>query len=266
MSSEPIRLQKFLADAGVCSRRAAEVLIAQKEVWVNGAAATLGQKVTPGVDKVTVSGKPVRTTQQPRITVAVHKPRGLVCSNDDPHHAETVFQLLPREFAKFRFFCAGRLDLDSEGLVILTTDGDLAHRLMHPSNTVVKRYHVTLKKAFPASRLVQLIRGVELEGERLQVERAALVNPKPDQTAYDLDVHMHHGKKREIRQLFMALGFDVKRLRRYQIGALALKGIPLRAGKVLSTKEIDYLFRNPPTPRAAYEARAMHKDSAHDED
>lgn len=266
MSVEPVRVQKFLADAGVCSRRAAEALIVQKEVWVNGVAATLGQKVTPGVDKVTVSGKPVRTTQQPKITVAVHKPRGLVCSNDDPHHADTVFQLLPREFSKFRFFCAGRLDLESEGLVILTTDGDLAHRLMHPSNVVVKRYHVTLKQPFPAGRLIQLVRGVELEGERLQVERAALVNPKADQTAYDLDVHMHHGKKREIRQLFLALRYDVKRLRRYQIGALALKGIPLRAGKVLSTKEIESLFRNPPTPRAAYEARAMAKHSAPDED
>ena len=263
---EPIRVQKFLAEAGVCSRRAAEALIAQGEVWVNGEAAVLGQKVTPGVDKVTVSGKPVRTTQQPRITVVVHKPRGLVCSNDDPHHAATVFELLPRQFAKLRFFCAGRLDLESEGLVVLTTDGDLAHRLMHPSSTVVKRYHVTLKTPFPASRLLQLVRGIVVEGERLQVERAALVNPKPDQTAHDLDVHMHHGKKREIRQLFAALGYDVKRLRRYQIGALPLKGIPLRAGKVLSTKEIESLFRNPPTPRAAFEARVQSTPSAPETD
>jgi 23S rRNA pseudouridine2605 synthase len=264
---EPIRLQKFLADAGVCSRRAAEALITQGEVWVNGAAATLGQKITPGVDKVTVSGKPVRTTAQPRVTVAVHKPRGLVCSNDDPHNAATIFELLPREFAKFRFFCAGRLDLDSEGLVILTTDGDLAHRLMHPSNVVVKRYHVTLKQSFPAGRLIQLVRGVVVEGERLQVERAALINAKTDNTATDLDVHLHHGKKREIRQLFTALGFDVKRLRRYQIGAFQLKGIPLRAGKVLSTKEIESLFRNPTTPRAPFEARAMAApDSVSNED
>lgn len=235
---------------------------------MNGAAATIGQKVSPGIDKVTVNGKPVRTTQQPRVTLVVHKPRGLVCSNDDPHHPDTVFDLLPREFAKFRFFCAGRLDLDSEGLVVLTTDGDLANRLMHPSNTVVKRYHVTLKQPFPASRLVQLIRGVVVEGERLQVERAALVNPKSDQTAFDLDVHMHHGKKREIRQLFLALGHEVKRLRRYQIGAVPLKGIPLRAGKVLSSKEIESLFRNPPTPRAAFEARAISPtpDSDHDEE
>src|SRR5947199_743380 len=161
-SAEPVRLQKFIAEAGVCSRRAAEAMIAQGGVWVNGAPATLGQKVTPGVDKVTVNGKSVRTTAQPRLTVAVHKPGGLVCSNEDPHHAATVFDLLPREFSKFRFFCAGRLDLDSEGLVILTTDGDLAHRLMHPFNVVVKRYHVTLKRPFPANRLGQLVRGVML--------------------------------------------------------------------------------------------------------
>src|SRR6188474_683606 len=92
-SAEPIRLQKFIAEAGVCSRRAAEALIAQGEVWVNGTLATLGQKITPAVDKVTVSGKIVRTTTQPKLTVAVHKPRGLVCSNDDPHHAATVFEL-----------------------------------------------------------------------------------------------------------------------------------------------------------------------------
>jgi 23S rRNA pseudouridine2605 synthase len=265
MSAEPIRLQKFLADAGVCSRRNAEVLIAQGEVWVNAAAATLGQKIIPGVDKVTVSGKPVRTTAQPRITVAVHKPRGLVCSNDDPHHAETVFALLPRELARLRFFCAGRLDLDSEGLVILTTDGDLANRLMHPSNVVVKRYHVVLKVAFPASRLIQLVRGVVIEGERLRVERAALINAKPGGTSTDLDVHMHHGKKREIRQLFAALGHDVKRLRRYQIGALQLKGIPLRAGKVLSTKEVAALFRNPRTPRAAFEASVAPVPLSHED-
>ena len=254
MSAAPIRLQKFIADAGVCSRRAAEALIARGEVWVNGTAATLGQKITPGVDKVTVSGKIVRTTAQPRITVAVHKPRGLVCSNDDPHHAATVFELLPREFSKFRFFCAGRLDLDSEGLVILTTDGDLANRLMHPSRLVTKRYHVVLKHPFPSTRLPQLVRGVTIEGERLKVERAALINADASHASTDLDVHMHHGKKREIRQLFTTLGFEVKRLRRYQIGALQLKGIPLRAGKVLSTKEVDALFQNPRTPRAAFEA------------
>ncbi len=243
--ASPLRLQKHLADAGVCSRRTAEALIAAGEVWVNGRQATAGQKVTPGLDKITVSGKSVRPAVQPRLTLAVHKPRGLVCSNDDPHNPDTIFDLLPRELARLRFFCAGRLDKDSEGLVIITTDGDLANRLMHPRNTVVKRYHVRLETPFPRTRIPQLLRGVVVEGERLKVEHAALVNPRPDGTAVDLDVHMHHGKKREIRQLFTVLRHDVKRLRRYQIGSFPLRGIPLRAAKQLSTKEIAALFKVP---------------------
>lgn len=244
--SEPVRLQKHLADAGICSRRAAEALITAGEVWVNGKVATIGQKVTPGVDKVTVEGRTVRAAAQPKMTLAVHKPRGLVCSNDDPHNAATVFDLLPNELARLRFFCAGRLDKDSEGLVILTTDGDLANKLMHPSNVVVKRYYVKLAEPFPFTKIPRLKTGVVIEGERLQVERAALVNPSRA-TSTDLDVWMHHGKKREIRQLFMALGYEVKRLRRYQIGAFPLRGIPTRAVKQLSGKEIGLLFKIPPS-------------------
>ena len=254
MSAEPIRLQKFLAEAGICSRRAAEALIAQKEVWVNGKAAGPGQKITPGVDKITVSGKPVKAAPQELMTLAVHKPRGLVCSNDDPHNPETIFSMLPRELSRLRFFCAGRLDKDSEGLVILTTDGDLAHRLMHPSSVVVKRYLVVLKQPFPAARLPLLIKGIMIEGERLKVERAALVNAGVAGNASNLDVHMHHGKKREIRLLFTTLGYDVKRLKRYQIGALQLKGIPMGAGKKLSGREISMLFHAPVTPSAPFQA------------
>jgi len=242
---EPVRLHKFIADSGLCSRRAAETLIAAGEVFVNGTAATVGQKVVPGEDKVTVRGKPVRALAQPKITLVAHKPRGLVCSNSDPHETATIFDLLPREWARLRLFCAGRLDKDSEGLVILTTDGDLAHRLMHPSNTVVKRYYVALEEPFPASRLGQLLRGVVVEGERLKVERAQLVNPTRDGSYRALDVHMHHGKKREIRQLFLALGHPVRRLRRYQIGALRLRGIPVRGVKQLSPAEISSLFGTP---------------------
>ena len=260
-----VRLQKFIADAGICSRRAAEALIAQGEVWVNGKRAVLGTKITPGVDKVTVGGKIVRTLPQPRITLAVNKPRGLICSNDDPHNPETIFILLPREYSRLRFFCAGRLDKDSEGLVILTTDGELANRLMHPSNEVMKRYHVTLKQPFPASRLPRLVKGLTFEGERLKVERAALINPKPDGTGHDLDIHMHHGKKREIRLLFSALGYIVMRLRRYQIGAVRLKGIPLRGAKQLASKEIEQLFRSPKTPHAELQATATSETTLHED-
>jgi len=252
ITDKPVRIQKHLADIGLCSRRAAEELIRQGEIWVNAQCATLGQKVLPATDKITVRGRALRpsTAPQPRLTLAVHKPRGLVCSNDDPHNPSTIFDLLPRELAQHRFFCAGRLDKDSEGLVILTTDGALANRLMHPSNTVVKRYHVTLKQPYPADRLGRLLRGVTLEGEKLKVEHAALIAPGAAASSEQLDVHLHHGKKREIRQLFLALRYDVKRLRRYQIGALPLKGIPLRAGKILSHKEIALLFETPPAARA----------------
>ena len=253
---EPVRIQKFIAEAGICSRRAAEALIVAGEVYVNGEKATLGQKIVPGTDKVSVKGKGLRAKPQQKLALVMHKPRGVVCSNSDPHAEQTIFDLLPREWAKLRLFCAGRLDKDSEGLVILTSDGDLAHKLMHPSNLVVKRYHVTLARAFPAGRLAQLVRGVMLEGERLKVERAALINPGAGNTATNLDVHMHHGKKREIRLLFTTLGYDVKRLRRYQIGALQVKGIPLHAMKILTTKEIEMLFHSPRTPRAALEASA----------
>jgi 23S rRNA pseudouridine2605 synthase len=259
--SQPVRVQKFLADSGLCSRRAAEGLIAEGEVWINGERATPGQKVTPGMDKVTVSGKPVRSVAQPRITLAMHKPRGLVCTNDDPFNAETIFTVLPRDFARYRFFCAGRLDKDSEGLVILTTDGDLANRLMHPSNIVVKRYLVTLKKPFPGAKKNLLLRGVIIEGERLKVERATLLSPRVDGSATSLDVQMHHGKKREIRQLFTTLGHDVKRLKRYQIGAFALKGIPLRAVKQLSNKEIALLFKTPrPSGGTDEKPAELHED------
>ncbi|HEX7632406.1 MAG TPA: pseudouridine synthase [Lacunisphaera sp.] len=242
---EPVRIQKLIAESGLCSRRAAELLIVAGDVYVNGEKATLGQKVEPGVDKVTVRGKPLRASAQPKLALVMHKPRGVVCSNSDPHADQTIFDLLPREWAKLRLFCAGRLDKDSEGLVILTSDGDLAHKLMHPSNLVVKRYYVSLEEPFPASRLKQLLRGVTLEGEHLKVEKANLVNARPDKSSPELDVHMHHGKKREIRQLFTALGYEVRRLRRYQIGALRLKGIPLRGVKQLSSKEIQSLFAVP---------------------
>ena len=262
MSESAVRLQKFLADAGVCSRRAAEQLIAQGEVWVNGKPAALGQKIEPESDKVIVDGIQVRSVAQPKITLAVHKPRGLICSNDDPHNPETVFTLLPKQFDKYRFFTAGRLDKDSEGLVILTTDGDLAQRLTHPSNLVTKRYLVILEKGFPREKVPRLLNGIIADGERLKVEYANPVSLSPGGLATSWDIHMHHGKKREIRHLFLGLGYPVKRLKRYQIGALQLKGIPLRGGKQLSPAQIESLFAQPGLAPAASSIRPVAEQPA----
>lgn len=262
MKNPGLRVQKFLADAGVCSRRAAETMIAAGDVTVNGQPAQAGQRIDPTKDLVKVDGRTVRQASQRTLTLAVHKPRGLVCSNDDPHNPATIFDLLPDELRRLRFFCAGRLDKDSEGLVILTTDGDLAHRLMHPSHAVVKRYQVRLERPFLGAKLGKLVSGVTYDGEKLKVERAALLSPSAGASA-DLDVWMHHGKKREIRMLFLALGFPVKRLRRYQIGALRLKGIPARAVKVLSSKEIGLLFEVPSAPLPTHRAAVVKKRPSH---
>ena len=255
-----VRLQKYIADSGLCSRRAAEEHVSAGQVYVNGVVAELGQKILPGVDKVTVRGKVVKDKPQPKLTYVMHKPRGTVCTSRDPHGSLTIFDILPRELKGLRLFCAGRLDKDSEGLLVLTTDGNLAHRLMHPSHTVVKRYHVILEEPFPPGKLGQLLKGAIIEGEHLKVERATLLNPRRDGSSASLDVHLHHGKKREIRQLFLAFGFPVKRLRRYQIGAFPLRGIPLRAVKQLSSKETASLFAAPSTPTASRRAPPPHED------
>lgn len=240
--SSAVRLQKFLAEAGIASRRGAEQLIADGAVRVNGRAADLGMKVDTAVDRVTVSGKPVRPRRGKSLTLAINKPRGVVCTNSDPHHNRTIFDLVPPPYSRSRLFCAGRLDKDSEGLVVLTTDGELANRLMHPSGLITKHYRVSLKQPIPKREIPRLTRGIVVENERLKVERARLMGRGVVSESTEVDVQMHHGRKREIRQLFTLLGYDVRRLRRYQIGRFSLRGFPLRAVKVLTDSEIALLL------------------------
>lgn len=241
----PIRLQKYLADAGIASRRAAETLIADGEVRVNGKVAEIGCKVTPGVDQVKAQGRLVRHQPTGPVTLAVNKPRGLACTNSDRYNPRTVFDLVPPPYNRMRLFCAGRLDKESEGLVILTTDGQLANRLMHPSGLVVKYYRVSLKTPFPRAKLESLVRGIVVEGERMKVERAKLLGRGSVTESTEIDVEMNHGKKREIRELFTTLGYDVRRLRRHQIGRFSLRGFPLRAVKLLTDSEIKQLLSVP---------------------
>tara|TARA_B110000037_G_scaffold202384_1_gene244506 strand:+ start:248 stop:1003 length:756 start_codon:yes stop_codon:yes gene_type:complete len=242
-NSKAIRIQKYLADQGICSRRVAEGHIKEGMVSVNGKTAELGAKIEPGVDRVSFNGKPVHFRTPAKLTVCINKPKGFICSNDDPHNDRTVFDLLPKEFANQRLFCAGRLDKDSEGLVILTNDGDLANQLMHPSGLVVKRYRVSLKQSFPHGKLQLLVKGLTYESERLKVETAHFVGNRDKETESELDLSMHHGKKREIRRLFTALGYDVKTLKRYQIGEYAMKGLPKGAGIPLNDSDIKKLFK-----------------------
>ncbi len=242
-SPKTIRTQKFLADAGICSRRVAEEYIKNCEVTINGSIAELGSKVDPSEDDVRLNGRRVSSTPQEKLVIALNKPKGFICSNDDPHNERTVFDLLPTDYNGSRLFCAGRLDKDSEGLLILTNDGELANRLMHPSSLVTKRYHVSLKQSYPRAKLFRLMRGVTVEGEKLKVEKAVFMGDRNKEEGTELDIAMHHGKKREIRRLFKALHFDVKKLKRYQIGKYSIKGMPKGAGIALNSKDIGQLFK-----------------------
>ena len=237
-----VRIHKFIADMGLCSRRAADELIRGGLVTVDGKTAEIGQKVDPVMQRVVVEGKTLKAAQMPRtVTLMMNKPRGVVCTNDDPMGAKTVFDILPPVYAKTRLFCAGRLDKDSEGMLILTSDGELAQQLMHPSKNVIKRYRVLLTKPFDPQHIRVLLNGIEVEGERLNAEKIIMMkrSAAPDR---DLEVHLRHGRKREIRRMMEALGYFVDRLARFQIGKLRLRGISAGHVKILSKTELEQLF------------------------
>ena len=234
---EEQRIQKIIAQAGICSRREAERLIEEGKVRVNGKIASLGGKATPDAD-IFVNNKPILHRTERPITLIMNKPKGYLCTNSDPYAEKTVFQLLQPEFQRLRLFCAGRLDKDSQGLLILTNDGALANRISHPSNEITKRYRVVLNRDFNKSDIPKLLNGIEYEGDFLKAEK---VLPAPDVNegaARRLEVHLNHGKKREVRRLFEAHRYFVKKLVRVQIGGLVLKNIPKGGIKVLGQKDI----------------------------
>ncbi len=239
-SDGSVRVQKFLADQGVCSRRHAEEMIAFGEVLVNGQPAKLGQKVVPGVDRVNVRGKFVTLKNPVKIVLLVNKPRGLICSNDDPHNDRTVFEVLPPVWRKLRLFCVGRLDKESEGLLVLTNDGALAHTLAHPSSGVVKRYRVLLSRPFDREHVKVMKAGVMVEGEMLKADEVLWLD-KPGDANRRIEIHLHQGRKREIRRMMERLGYFVERLERVQIGAVTIKGMGPGSVRQLTPREIRLL-------------------------
>lgn len=238
---EPLRIQKLIANAGICSRREAERIIVDGNVRVNGKIAQLGDKATLE-DAIFVNNKPILSKEERSITLIMNKPKGTVCTNSDPHADRTVFDLLPPDLQRQRLFCAGRLDKDSEGLLVITNDGDLAHRLTHPSNQVVKRYRVVLQRDFNKADIPKLLTGTEYEGDFLKAEKVIPAPQVGEGHQRRLEVHLYHGKKREVRRLFEANRYFVKKLVRHQIGSIILKNIPRGGIKILSKKDIERLF------------------------
>ncbi|MBK99951.1 MAG: RNA-binding protein [Opitutales bacterium] len=238
---EPQRIQKLIANAGICSRREAERIIDNGNVRVNGKVAQLGDKATLE-DAIFVNNKPILHKEERSITLIMNKPKGILCTNSDPHADRTVFDLLPPDLQRLRLFCAGRLDKDSEGLLVITNDGDLAHRLTHPSNQVVKRYRVVLHRDFNIADTQKLLAGTEYEGDFLKAEKVIPAPQTGEGHQRRLEVHLHHGKKREVRRLFEANRYFVKKLVRHQIGSIILKNIPRGGIKILGKKDIKRLF------------------------
>ena len=238
---EQQRIQKLIANSGFCSRREAERLISDGCVRVNGKVSELGEKACPSAD-IFVNNKPIRVKKERAVTLVMNKPKGYLCTNSDPFADRTVFELLPADLQRQKMFCAGRLDKDSEGLLIITNNGELAHRVSHPSTCVTKRYRVVLHRDFEKSDIQKLLKGVDYEGDFLKAEKVITAPTLGEGSARRLEVHLHHGKKREIRRLFEANRYYVKKLVRVQIGGIILKNIPKGGIKILGKKEIDLLF------------------------
>lgn len=235
------RLQKFLADSGLCSRRAGEQMIQDGAVTVNGEVARLGIRVNPERDVVKVGNKRIQAKFAKPLVLLVNKPKGYTCSNEDEHAERLIFELLEARHRKIRLFCAGRLDVDSEGMVILTNDGSLTHRLTHPSQQVRKKYQVEINEPLEKQALDAMVAGLEDEGEFLQLDQIRAKSGNPVGST-KLEIIMGHGKKREIRRCFHRLRYRVKKLRRVAIGGLRLGKLPLGTYREINESEIDLLF------------------------
>ena len=223
-----MRLNRFLAAAGVASRRRCDELIASGRVTINGRICTDFSAQPAEGDHVKVGGKMVRA--QHKLHLVLHKPAGFVSTQSDPNARDTIFDLLPPNMP--RLFNVGRLDAQSEGLLVLTNDGDLAQRLMHPRYKVEKEYEVTLDHAWDAAIAPKLLRGLMLDGQRARLEKIYSVRPTL------LRVILRQGINRQIRRMFYEIDYEVKKLVRTRIGNLRLGDLPRGHWRPLSKGEL----------------------------
>lgn len=235
-----MRLNRFLAAAGVASRRKCDELIAGGRVTINGRVCTDFSAEPTERDHVKVDGKLVRAEQL--LTIALNKPAGFVSTRADPHARDTIFDLLPRKFP--RLFNIGRLDAQSEGLLLLTNDGDLAQQLTHPRFKTDKEYIVTLDRQWDNALATKLLRGIVLDGKRAQIARLHAFGPTR------LRLVLRQGLNQQIRRMFYAVGYEVKQLVRVRIGNLRLGDLPPGQWRTLTRSEITALRQPAKTRRA----------------
>jgi 23S rRNA pseudouridine2605 synthase len=236
MTSEGTRLNKFLASCGVGSRRACDALIQKGGVTINGEECTNPATRVAEDDEVRVDRK--RVAPKLTATILFQKPKGYVCSKSDELGRATIYELLPPKFSHLNH--VGRLDRDSEGLLVLTNDGDLANRLTHPSNKVEKEYQVTLATAFDSGILEKLTSGVRTPEGRARAKSVRRLSPR--RVAMVLDT----GLKRQIREMFNSLSIRVTKLLRIRIGQFMDPELPLGRWRPLENEELALLTKDPP--------------------
>jgi 23S rRNA pseudouridine2605 synthase/16S rRNA pseudouridine516 synthase len=239
MNEDGVRLQKVMANAGVASRRVCEELIEQGRVEVNGQIVTeLGSRVNPETDVIHVDGVRVQTNES-LVYMAFNKPRGVVSTMDDPEGRPCISDYL-RAGTPERLFHVGRLDTNTEGLLLLTNDGELANRLTHPSYEVPKTYVVQVRGPMPHGVGAQLRRGIELEDGLAKVDSFKLVDSTPGFVL--VEVVLHSGKNRIVRRMFDAVGFPVQRLVRAKIGPIGLGDQKQGTVRKLGKQEVGHLM------------------------
>lgn len=230
-----IRLNKYVSNAGVCSRREADVLIQTGVVSVNGKIVTeLGYKIQPS-DVVQYDGETINAEK--KRYVLLNKPKGFITTMDDPRGRKTVMTLVSKA-CRERIYPVGRLDRETTGLLLFTNDGDMAKKLTHPRYQARKLYHVELHKPVSREDLEKLLKGVDLEDGKTKVDKAEYVE---DKSSREIGVELHSGKNRIVRRLFEALGYNVVKLDRVQFAGLTKKDLPRGMFRHLTEQEVAFL-------------------------
>ena len=231
------RIQKILSARGVCSRRQAEEMIKSGRVWCNGTVCGLGQTADPAIDDIRIDGKPLPAEGE-KVYILLHKPRGYVTTLSDEKGRKNVSELVKDCTA--RVYPVGRLDMDSEGLLILTNDGDFANKMMHPSHQVDKIYKVTVMN-YSASGVERLKQPVTLDGYTIKPPAVYVVSEQGEGSKAVLLVTIHEGRNRQVRRMCDIAGMPVSRLIRVQEGSLKLGTLPKGKWRYLTKEEIQHL-------------------------
>lgn len=232
------RVQKLLAQAGISSRRRAEQLIREGRVTVNGRPVKLGDSARSGKDIIAVDGERIGPGPEKKLYLALHKPRGFVTTMEDERGRKCVAELV--KDVPGRVYPVGRLDKDSEGLLLMTNDGGFANAVAHPSTHVAKTYRVTLRPGISEEQLIKLSTGIELDGRRTAPAKARVLEQQPGRAV--VEIVLYEGRNREIRRMCEFLGLEVARLKRTAVGPVRLSLLPQWKYRELTKEEVSGLL------------------------